>query len=368
MPLTRVQVDAAIDYDVRQGYCVSEIKLTQKTVGAVEDGKWGPETVQKVADWQPTQGLKPDGKVGPATWSAIVAGWQLVPAPPPVPTPRAQVGCGLAAYDQTFPGHTPEEALDKAFDTAVAEGCKEIRFWSTEWLIEAGLPGGGGKGNAYSGPWLAERYVPLDVIIGAWVDDPVRTAKSEAFVEALLARQVRHAALMINRSNTRANDVPWALRWTPEDLREIAALYARYGVDIIATCWPRPSKAQIDAMLIDMAWILPTLNSQTFEVDTESNWSSKFLAGFTSMRQAAEYLRDGMRALVGADGTLELTTFTYHVENSKDAVLAPLMDRLLPQAYSVRHRGNDTVDFDGPLGPGRHQELAIGRARQAAAA
>ena len=60
--------------------------------------------------------------------------------------------------------------------------------------------------------------------------------------------------------------------------------------------------------------------------------------------------------------------FTYHTENLKNAVLAPLMDRLLPQAYSVRHRSNKTIGWNDSLGPGKHQSLAIARARQAAAA
>ncbi len=73
-----------------------------------------------------------------------------------------------------------------------------------------------------------------------------------------------------------------------------------------------------------------------------------------------------MRELMGPDGILELTTFTYHAENSKNAKLAPQMDRLLPQAYSVRHRNNETIDWGDSLGPGRHQTLAISRARAAA--
>ena len=361
--MTKTQIDDAIAYNKRQGYCVSEIKLTQRTVGAIEDGVWGPETVTKVAAWQPLHGLKSDGKVGPATWAEIKSSWELVPTEPP-PESMPQVGCGLAAYDQTWPGRTPEEALQKAWDQALVEGCTEIRFWSSEWLVDETLPNGGNKGNKYSGPWL-ESQTPGDIIVGAWVDDPVRNAKSEGFADRLQRMHITRAAIMINKSNTTSSDMPWHLRWDKDDLEDIARVYAARGIDMVATCWPRPSKRQIDAMCDDMAWILPALRSKVFEVDTEGNWAKRFLEGFSSMKKASKYLAARMRELVGDDGEIELTTYTYHPENSSKAVLAPLMDRLLPQAYSVRHRSNETVEWDDSLGPGRHQTLAISRARQA---
>ena len=188
------QIDGAIAYNEKQGYCDNEVRLTQRTVGAVEDGKWGPETVTKIAAWQPTQGLAADGKVGPATWSRVRASWELTPAPA---DKLIQIGCGLAAYDQTWPGRTPEEALQKAWDQALAEGCAELRFWSSEWLINDM----GNKGNSYSGPWLASQSPPEGVIVGAWIDDPVSAAKKPAFAERLAARHITRAALMINKSN-----------------------------------------------------------------------------------------------------------------------------------------------------------------------
>ena len=360
--MNQSQIDGAVDYNRRQGYCPNEVALIQRTVGAAVDGLWGQETVTKIAAWQPSQGLEADGKVGPATWSRVKASWELVAVDPPEGR-VVQIGCGLAAYDQTWPGRTPEEALQKAWDQALAEGCTEIRFWSSEWLINDM----GNKGNSYSGPWLASQSPPEGVIVGAWIDDPVSAAKKPAFAERLAERHITRAALMINKSNTRTSDVPWALRWGRDDLQAVADLYREHGIECAATCWPRPSKSQIDAMCEDMEWILPLIGSHIFEVDTEGNWKSSFLDGFRSMTDASDYLASRMRELVGDDGELELTTYTYHTENSSKAVLAPLMDRLLPQAYSVRHRSNETVEWDDSLGPGRHQTLAVNRARQAAA-
>lgn len=365
--LTDAEVKDAISYNERQGYCESEIMLTQRTVGAMEDGVWGPETVQKVAAWQKPRDLDPDGKVGPQTWSRIKDSWELMPIEPP-PGRVVEIGCGLAAYDNRFPGHKPEEAMQRDFDTALALGCTELRYWSSEWLIDEDLPGGGAKGNRYSGPWLELQTVPEGVTLGAWVDDAVRNAKSQKFVDHLVRMGIKRAALMINRSNTRPNDTPWHLRFKRQALEAIAKLYHDHGIECVGTCWPRPSRAQIDAMCRDMAWILQVLGTRVFEVDTEGNWTKKFLQGFKTMEEAAQYLARRMRELVGDEGELELTTYTYHTENSKNASLAPLMDRLLPQAYSVRHRGNSTVGWNDFLGPGRHQQLAVERARQAAAA
>jgi len=368
--MTHDEINDAIAYNKKQGYCESEIKLIQKTVGATEDGIWGPETVTKLADWQTANALTSDGKCGPETWTAIKDSWELIPVDPtdPPDTGVTEIGCGLAAYDQTWPGHTPEEALDKAFDQAVEEGCKEIRFWSSEWLIPEELSHGGNKGNDYSGAWLEQKAIPEGVIVGAWIDDPVHDVKKPEFADHLVRMQVSRAALMINKSNTQSSQVPWALRWDSDDLKAVADLFHSRGIECVATCWPRPSKSQIDAMCADMAWILPLIGSTTFEVDTEGNWNSKFLSGFKNMQEASEYLAQEMRKLVGDDGHLELTTFTYHVENSSSAKLAPLMDLLLPQAYSVRHRSNGTVGWNDSLGPGKHQTLAVNRARQAAAA
>lgn len=363
--LTEDQAKSAVDYNKRQGYCESEIKLTQRTVGAEEDGVWGPKTVQRVAIWQGDEALDADGKVGPATWTAIKDSWELVPVEPGGGS-DTEIGCGLAAYDQTWPGREPEKAMDKAFDQAVAEGCREIRYWSSEWLIPKRLSHGGNKGNSYSGQWLEQKVIPEGVVVGAWIDDPVHDVKKPEFADHLVRMHITRAALMINRSNTQSSQVPWALRWERDDLKAVAELFHSRGIECVATCWPRPSRSQIDTMCADMEWILPLVGSRVFEVDTEGNWKSSFLDGFRSMTDASDYLASRMRELVGDDGELELTTYTYHAENSSKAVLAPLMDRLLPQAYSVRHRSNGTVGWNDSLGPGRHQTLAVNRAKQAA--
>jgi len=55
--------------------------------------------------------------------------------------------CGLAAYDQTFAGHTAQEAMQLAYNTAVSYGVEEVRFWSSKWVF-------GVKKNGYSSNFL----------------------------------------------------------------------------------------------------------------------------------------------------------------------------------------------------------------------
>jgi len=370
--MTNDEIQSAVAYNRRQGYCPSDVERIQRIVGASSDGKWGPKTARAVALWQDEHGLKPDGKVGPETYERVtVDDFEPVPA---LPEGRVvQIGCGLAAYDQEgFPGKSAEDALQIQFDNAVAEGATEIRYWSTEWLIPAQLSHGGNKGNAYAGAWLESATKPEGLVLGAWVDDPVHDVRKTAFVEHLVRMGLNRATLMLNRSNTRHGDVPWHLRYEREDLEFITRLFLAHGVELAATTWPRPSRAQIDAMLEDMAWILPVMQSHIFEVDTEGNWDPEFLEGFATMKEASVYLAEGMRRVVGDDGKIELTTFTYHRENSKRAVLAPLMDQLLPQAYGVRWRrqkGREVeVGWNDRLGPAKHTAFAMNRARLAAAA
>lgn len=58
-----------------------------------------------------------------------------------------KLSCGLAAYDQIWPGKTGEEAMQKAYEAALKYNPEEIRFWSSKWVI-------GIKKNGYASRWL----------------------------------------------------------------------------------------------------------------------------------------------------------------------------------------------------------------------
>ena len=48
---------------------------------------------------------------------------------------KPSIACGLAAYDQEWPGHKGEEAMQVAYEAALAYEPKEVRWWSSKWVI-----------------------------------------------------------------------------------------------------------------------------------------------------------------------------------------------------------------------------------------
>lgn len=50
---------------------------------------------------------------------------------------KPTLACGLAAYDQEWPGHTGEEAMTVAYEEALRYQPKEVRWWSSKWVIGA---------------------------------------------------------------------------------------------------------------------------------------------------------------------------------------------------------------------------------------
>lgn len=62
---------SAVRYNKRRGYPDALWRRIQTLVGASVDGKTGPETARKVAEWQRANGLSDDGMVGPSTLEAM---------------------------------------------------------------------------------------------------------------------------------------------------------------------------------------------------------------------------------------------------------------------------------------------------------
>lgn len=57
------------------------------------------------------------------------------------------ISCGLAAYDQVWPGHTPQAALKRAYDASLLYNPVELRFWSSKWIF-------GFKRNGYAADFV----------------------------------------------------------------------------------------------------------------------------------------------------------------------------------------------------------------------
>jgi hypothetical protein len=196
-------------------------------------------------------------------------------------------------------------------------------------------------------------------ITGAWVDHAILDIKPD------FARQFRdvgmtEAAIMSNRMNCQRGTPAFALRAKVGAFAAAASALHAEGVAVILTCWPRPARDQLDALETGMRELMIATGAVAIEVDVEGNWDRKHLAGFDSMQAAATYLLAVLRR-VAAGKRVELNTFPFHSENSSKALLAPHVDLLIPQAYSVNERADEPVQWTSAYGPGRMQDVTIER-------
>jgi hypothetical protein len=54
---------------------------------------------------------------------------------PGVDNGAIELGCGLAAWNQQWPNKDPLDAMQTAYDMAMKYNCKEIRWWSSKWIL-----------------------------------------------------------------------------------------------------------------------------------------------------------------------------------------------------------------------------------------
>lgn len=233
--------------------------------------------------------------------------------------------------------------------------------------------------------------MPRKVRRGLWVDDHISRVKKPEYADELVECGFSVAALMTNRSNTRAGDDPWDLifhddgmpGWADDDIAIVADNMRSRDIGIVLTSWPLPTKSQIEDMCEAMVPLLRITRAIAFEVDVEGNWMSKHLDGsLVDLELAGEYLVSCMRQAVREatpscpdadwfpswyDAKLprtEATTFVNHGELRLPTVIH-LVDTFCCQAYSVSKRNGKRIDPKSILGPGRHQRQGFDRAMRA---
>ncbi|HLT40495.1 MAG TPA: peptidoglycan-binding domain-containing protein [Enhygromyxa sp.] len=200
--------------------------------------------------------------------------------------------------------------------------------------------------------------------IGVWLDDVPNTALRESYFEQLVKLELSSIAVMVQASTANRREAPWRARWTAAQLEQLRELASAHEIAIVLTTWPLPDRDALASFARALPELLDASGAEALEVDTEGNWDASRLAGFASMSDAGQALVETLRALAAPHGArLELTTYPFHVENGAHAQVAPHMDRLFPQAYSVAQRRGGAVDWAGPFGPGRMQDTAVRRSR-----
>ncbi len=202
--------------------------------------------------------------------------------------------------------------------------------------------------------------------IGAWVDDAFGRIDAE-YAARFREAGLTEAGLMVNRMNATVGSPAWELREKPATIARAAYRLRDAGVAIILTCWPRPDRHQLARLESDMRALVEAIDPEAIEVDCEANWHRRHLRDFRTMAEASAELVAVLRRLAGGKRRVELTTYTYHQENGPGALVAPHVDLLLPQAYSVTDRAGEAVPWGSELGPGRMQDLTLERAAQTGA-
>lgn len=199
--------------------------------------------------------------------------------------------------------------------------------------------------------------------LGLWLDDPPKVVLREVYFDQLVALGVRVVAVMIDTSRR-----GWDPKWSVGQLNELRQLALSRDIEVVLTCWPEPDPEDIDAMVKDLPRLLVAAGASALEIDTERNWrhdrvrNVRRQVGRSSLDLAGDHLVAGLsRVRAQLDVRLELTTFTSHTENGRSADVAPHMDRLVPQAYSVRERNGKLIPWSHSYGPGGMQRFTIDR-------
>ena len=196
--------------------------------------------------------------------------------------------------------------------------------------------------------------------IGLWLDDSPGVAL--ASLDEIAELGISTVAIMLESPRP-----SWDPMWSLDQVARACERARGLDLEVVLTAWPSPRRAYLEAM---HAWLerACSLGVVGVEVDLEGQWKRDDCDGTLSLPQAASLLLMRLRALAGAhDLRIEVTTHPGHQESSPSALVAPHVDRLVAQAYSIRRRpGGELVAWDDPrMGPGHHQRWAAADARTA---
>lgn len=208
--------------------------------------------------------------------------------------------------------------------------------------------------------------------LGLWIDDPAKMVCTKKYVNKLKQLHIDHVAVMIDDSPRR-----WKPTWKVSDLARLNKLLGDANIGLVLTGWPYPDAQVIDNMREWFIENIPKIGPiEGIECDLEFNWKSGKRpknGQIPNMDKAGDYLLaalEEVRALTGVETVLEMTTFGQHTENGATADVAPHVDRLMVQSYSVASRKRKDkrgrtytwkVPWDHTYGPGNMQKFTLDR-------
>ena len=195
-------------------------------------------------------------------------------------------------------------------------------------------------------------------IRGLWVDDPISHVTAAPFWDEVKAHRITTAAIMLESFGNGFDP-----KYKVKDLEKVKTLARERDIEIVLTVCPEPSRTYLGDLDARIGELLAASGAAGLEFDMEGNWLPIKADGFGSIDEAGSVLALIFHeTMESRDVRIEVTTYPYHTENSKTADLAPYASRLLPQAYSVRHRDGKELSWADRLGPGNMQKLTLDRA------
>lgn len=200
----------------------------------------------------------------------------------------------------------------------------------------------------------------MDTRIGIWVDDPLRDVLKPAFWDKIVDHRIKTVALMLEPIGGRFDP-----RYQIDQLHRFRTFAMKADVEVVLTVWPEPDIEYIASFEASIEEYLIAAGASGLEYDAEGNWLPKKVRGFKNLDKAGDRLVDVVKGLADRlDVRSELTTYPYHVENSRESDVAGHMHRVLPQAYSVRNRTNGQIPWGTKYAPGGMQKLTLDRTRE----
>lgn len=198
---------------------------------------------------------------------------------------------------------------------------------------------------------------------GVWLDDPPRIVLADGYLDRLRGAGIDEIAVMIDGS-----DPGWDPRWSPHELEALSR--AAGDLHRVATIWLPARRQHVEAALARVEGVLRALDSDELDLDVEpaGGWREAHAAGWADedgdgsrLGEVAGHVADYLAALPpGVLAAVDVDTFPGALRHVR--VLVERLARRLPehvalryygQHYAVRHRGDDDVDYSGPLGPER---------------
>lgn len=194
---------------------------------------------------------------------------------------------------------------------------------------------------------------------GVWIDDPVKDVLKPKFWDTLVDHRFTVGAIMLEGLGKGFDP-----KYTADTLHKIGDLARARDVELVLTCWPEPKVQYLIDFEENIDDLLKAAGAAALESDLEGNWLPIEVKGFANLDKAGDELVAVYdRVLPRLDVRAELTTYPFHTENNKSADVAPHVDVLLPQAYSVRSRSSGLIDWDSGYGPTKMQKLTCDKAQ-----